>query len=76
MGAWPLLESGTIIVGGGLIREAPFHENCDYPEAVAFHTIESHDEITARGDYTGRFYGAIRPLLKWTTNYNSAEGGI
>ncbi|MEO8045856.1 MAG: polysaccharide ABC transporter ATP-binding protein [Nitrospirota bacterium] len=67
---------GTIVVGGGLIREAPFHEHCDYPEAVAFHTIESHDEITARGDYTGRFSGAIRPLLKWTTNYNSAEGSI
>ncbi len=70
------LGEGTIIVGGGLIREAPFHEYCDYPEAVAFHTIESHDEITARGDYTGRFSGAIRPLLKWTTNYNTAEGGI
>ena len=40
------------------------------PKRWRFNAIESHDEITARGDYTGRFYGAIRPLLKWTTNYN------
>jgi lipopolysaccharide transport system ATP-binding protein len=67
---------GTIIVGGGLVREAPFHEHCDCPEAVAFHTAESNEEITARGDYTGEFPGAVRPLLKWATNYNPAEGGI
>ena len=40
------------------------------PEAVAFHIAESHEGITARGDYTGEIPGAIRPLLKWTTNYN------
>jgi len=67
---------GTIIVGGGLVREAPFHEHCDCSEAVAFHTAESNEEVTARGDYTGEFPGAVRPLLKWATNYNPAEGGI
>ena len=67
---------GTIVVGGGLIREAPFHEHCDHPEAVAFHMAESNEGITARGDYTGKIPGAVRPLLKWTTNYNSAEGSI
>ena len=64
---------GTIIVGGGLIREAPFYEHCDYPEAVAFHIAESNEGITARGDYTGEIPGAIRPLLKWTTNYKPAD---
>ncbi|MDP3091203.1 MAG: ABC transporter ATP-binding protein [Nitrospira sp.] len=63
---------GTVIVGGGLVREAPFHEHCDYPEAVAFHVTESNEGITARGDYTGDIPGKIRPLLKWTTNCNSA----
>ena len=67
---------GTIIVDGGLIREAPFHEHCDFPKAVAFHVTESNDGITARGDIIGQIAGAIRPLLKWTTNYNPAEGGI
>jgi lipopolysaccharide transport system ATP-binding protein len=64
---------GTIIVGGGLIREAPFHEHCDYPEAVAFHIAESNEQVTARGDYTGEIPGAIRPLLKWTTNYYPSD---
>ncbi|MBK8277198.1 MAG: hypothetical protein IPK92_15600 [Nitrospira sp.] len=64
---------GTVIVGGGLVREAPFHEHCDYPEAVAFHVTESNEGITARGDYTGDIPGKIRPLLKWTTNSNSSR---
>lgn len=66
---------GTIIVGGGLIREAPYHEHCDYPEAVAFQIVESNEGITARGDYTGKMEGAVRPLLKWTTDYRPFQGG-
>jgi lipopolysaccharide transport system ATP-binding protein len=66
---------GTIIVGGGLIREAPHHEHCDYPEAVAFQIVESKEGITARGDYTGEMEGAVRPLLKWTTDYSLSQDG-
>jgi len=66
-------SEGTIIVGGGLLRESPFHEYCDCPEAVAFHVTESREGITARGDYTGEIGGVIRPLLKWTTKYNLIE---
>ncbi len=62
---------GTVIVGGGLVKEDPFHEYCDYPEAVAFHVTESNEGVTARGDYAGDMPGLIRPLLKWTTQFSS-----
>jgi lipopolysaccharide transport system ATP-binding protein len=67
------LSEGTIIVGGGVITEAPFHLHCDAPEVVAFHVVESADEVSARGDYTGNMLGAVRPLLKWTTKFSSHE---
>ena len=39
---------------------------------VAFEVIDSFDSDSARGDYTGPFHGAVRPLLKWDTNYQNS----
>jgi len=41
------------------------------PEAIAFQVIDSMDGDTARGNFTGRMAGAVRPLLKWDTKYSS-----
>ena len=38
-----------------------------------FISLKANEGITARGDYTGEIPGAIRPLLKWTTNYKPAD---
>ena len=39
--------------------------------AVTFHVVDSHDGDSARGDYVKRMLGVVRPLLKWTTQFNS-----
>ena len=38
---------------------------------VTFHVVDSHDGDSARGDYVKRMPGVVRPLLKWTTQFNS-----
>jgi lipopolysaccharide transport system ATP-binding protein len=40
-------------------------------DAVAFQVIDSLDGDSARGDYAGPFPGAVRPLLKWSTEFSS-----
>ena len=44
-----------------------FHER----DAVAFQVVDSFDGDSARGDYAGHYAGVVRPLLRWTTKFNS-----
>ena len=61
------LSEGTMVVGGGLFSEDPWHEHCDVPRAVGFRVVDPGTGDTARGDVTGRWEGVVRPLLRWTT---------
>jgi lipopolysaccharide transport system ATP-binding protein len=66
------LAEGTLTVGVGVITENPFIIHFDESPAVAFQVIDSMDGDSARGDYGGRMGGAVRPLLKWSTQYTPA----
>ena len=37
---------------------------------IAFHVVDSLEGDTARGDFTKKLEGLIRPLLKWTTQFS------
>ena len=65
------LSEGTMIVGGGIFSEDPWHEHCDVPRAVGFRVVDPGTRDTARGDVTGRWEGVVRPLLRWTTEHSS-----
>jgi lipopolysaccharide transport system ATP-binding protein len=45
-----------------------FHER----EAASFQVVDCPAGNTARGDYPGGIPGAVRPLLRWTTEYEPA----
>ena len=65
------LSEGTMVVGGGIFSEDPWHEHCDVPRAVGFRVVDPGTGDTARGDVTGRWEGVVRPLLRWTTEHRS-----
>ncbi len=64
-----LLSEGVLTVGAGIMTEDPLSLHCDVSRVVGFRVHESGSGETARGDFTGRWPGAVRPLLKWTTQY-------
>ncbi len=39
-------------------------------DSVSFNVIDSIDGDSARGDWAGEMRGAVRPLLKWTTQFS------
>lgn len=63
------LSEGTLLVDSWLGNSDPHIPYCWLRDVVAFQVIDSLDGDTARGDYAGPFPGAVRPLLKWTTDY-------
>jgi lipopolysaccharide transport system ATP-binding protein len=65
------LAEGTITVGGGIWTEDPFVEHCDVQGAVGFQVVDSMDGDSARGDYGKKWYGVVRPMLRWNTQYFS-----
>ena len=65
------LAEGRLIVGAGIVTEDPFILHCDEPHAIAFQVIDSQDGDSARGDFTGRLPGVVRPLLRWDTRFDS-----
>lgn len=66
-----LLSEGILTVGAGIMTEDPFRLHCDVPRVLGFRVHEGGSGETARGDFTGRWPGAVRPMLKWTTRYMS-----
>ena len=63
-----LLSEGTLFVGVGLATMNPTVTQFQERDVVAFQVIDSLDGDSARGDWTGPWGGAVRPLLKWTTH--------
>ena len=64
------LSEGTMFVGAGLETLDPVIVQVYMLDLVAFHVIENMNSDSARGDYAGKMGGIIRPLLKWSTQFN------
>ena len=68
-----LLSEGTLFVTLGLTTMDPnipiFHER----DMLTFQVIDSIDGDSARGDWAGMWYGVVRPLLKWNTEFRPNE---
>ena len=64
-----LLSEGIMLIGPSVRSLEPdvllFWER----NAVAFQVTEVPGPDTARGDYPGGIPGAVRPLMRWTTEY-------
>ena len=66
-----LLSEGTLFVGPALVTLSPVTTQCNERDVVAFQVVDSLDGNSARGDWPLHVGGVVRPLLKWTTHYNS-----
>lgn len=60
-----LLSEGGYTCSFAIMRYSPFHVEFHEMEAVGFNIIDEMGENTARGNYSGRFPGLVRPLLNW-----------
>jgi lipopolysaccharide transport system ATP-binding protein len=63
------LADGTIILGAGLCSMNPYVVHFHHRDTVAFQILDSFDGDAARGDSDRPFAGVVRPLLKWTTEF-------
>ena len=70
------MSEGTMIIGAGVLCEDPWQMHCEASRVVGFRVIDPGTGDTARGDITGRWEGAVMPLLKWTTEHVMAAPGI
>ena len=69
-----LLAEGTLFVGSAMRTPDPKINHFNENDSVAFQVIDSLDGDSARGDFSGRMSGAIRPLLKWDTQFSPSGG--
>jgi len=73
-------------IPGNLLSEGIYYVHCNFitlypltpqfvaPDAVSFNVIDKGNPNTARGeDWTYHMPGAVRPLLKWETKYQSEK---
>jgi lipopolysaccharide transport system ATP-binding protein len=67
-----LLAEGTLLVNVGLAALDPPVSHFSQADAVAFQVVDSTGGDSARGDWDGNFRGVVRPLLKWTTEFQPA----
>jgi lipopolysaccharide transport system ATP-binding protein len=68
-----LLSEGTLFVTAALTTQAPAIRQFEERDVVAFQIVDTLDGDSARGDTTGEWGGAVRPLLKWTTHFSPRE---
>ena len=61
------MSEGMFFVDANMIAVEPFIFQYWSRSAVAFMVTDSLDGDSARGDWTGHMPGAVRPMLKWTT---------
>jgi lipopolysaccharide transport system ATP-binding protein len=68
-----LLAEGTLFVGPGLLSLNTLVAQYQERDVVAFQVVDSHDGDSARGDWSGKVDGVMRPLLNWTTQFSPGE---
>ena len=65
-----LLSEGMLFATPGMVTTNPpitqFYER----DVVALQVIDTFEGNSARGDYSGRMTGVMRPLLSWQTQFN------
>jgi lipopolysaccharide transport system ATP-binding protein len=71
-----LLTSGTLFVTPWLVSLHPTTVQFDEPQAIGFHVKDNMGSGTARGDWPHDMPGAFRPLLRWTTQVESAKASV
>ena len=69
-----LLAEGTHFVEPAMMTLEPIIFHFRERDAIAFQVIDTHDGNSARGDWTGDMGGVVRPLLKWSTQFDPPVG--
>lgn len=59
------LAEGEYNCSFAIMRYNPFQVEFHEMEVVGFNIIDENGDNTARGNYTGKFPGLVRPLLNW-----------
>ena len=66
-----LLNDGTLHVHvslkSPLLGRKPWR-HAEVESALTFQVIDPEDRATARGGFSGRIHGPVRPLLRWSTH--------
>jgi lipopolysaccharide transport system ATP-binding protein len=68
-----LLSEGLMFISCHCLTLSPETVQFSERKAVAFNVTESLDGDSARGDYAKKISGVVRPLLKWSTQFESGE---
>lgn len=63
------LNAGTMLVSVTITRVRPTHRHLYEQGVLSFDVMDRMGEDTARGEFTGHFAGAVRPLLPWETQF-------
>jgi lipopolysaccharide transport system ATP-binding protein len=66
------LTAGMLFVSCTVITRSPDTLQFDEKQVIAFSIRDNMGAGTARGDWAGDMPGAVRPLLKWTTEVHTA----
>ncbi len=62
-----LLSEATVFVKAGLATLDPIIYQFNVPDVVSFRVFDNFTGDSARGDWTGKWGGAVRPILQWNT---------
>ncbi|HEC27451.1 MAG TPA: ATP-binding cassette domain-containing protein [Gammaproteobacteria bacterium] len=68
-----LFNEGTIMVSVGLAIMKPYDNQFQVDSVVSFSVFDKLTGDSSRGDWMGQWGGAVRPKLKWSTDYTPAE---
>lgn len=60
-----LLAEGSYTCSFAIMRYKPFFVEFHEMDIVGFNVIEIKNDTSARGDYSGKIPGVVRPLLNW-----------
>jgi lipopolysaccharide transport system ATP-binding protein len=66
-----LLSEGMMLVGPAIRSLEPNILHCYERDAVGFQVVDQPGADTARGDYPDAIPGVVRPLMPWSTRYES-----
>jgi lipopolysaccharide transport system ATP-binding protein len=67
------LNEGLLYVQSSLFTLEPRTTQFHPRDVVSFQVIDSNEGDSARGDWAGHLRGAVRPLLKWTNQYEELK---